>query len=367
MIQTDAALNPGNSGGPLVNQYGEVIGVNALAAGQNINFAISIDLAKDAINELKVGHNRNWIGLNLMPNEYPDYFGVEGGLIVLGVDSGSSASTAKILPADLLLTLEGIQVTSRKDVCKVLRSHSDNDQLKVEILRVGGNEWQLLDGKVEINAPKGGAELEPVRTGARGSASNSGAAASESANGGDDNFTTLTHDFSSDTGAWPTGDVGWVVATVGNGEYSVLLRDPYGYFLGAIPEPDTEVMGIVADVLIQNEARAGVALRFQKNGDARSYYACWIDRTNHYGCLVSVNDQWTTLAELTPTSAIVPGQVNRVALMTIGNLVKFHINDQEIASFTDDRVSHGRPAVYVENFETEAGAIFDNVRIIVPK
>src|SRR5439155_22887015 len=69
LIQTDANITHGNSGAPLVNERGEVIGINSLGFEQEkgINFAIAINYAKPIIKDLEAGKNRNYVGLNLAP------------------------------------------------------------------------------------------------------------------------------------------------------------------------------------------------------------------------------------------------------------------------------------------------------------
>jgi hypothetical protein len=121
-------------------------------------------------------------------------------------------------------------------------------------------------------------------------------------------------------------------------------------------------------VLVQGNARAGVALRWSQD-DARrgSYYACWIDSADLFGCFVSVGDQWTTLQEPISNPAIVPGAVNKVGLTAVGDVVTFSVNDTELARFSDARVAEGVPALYLENFDTEAGAVYDDVTVVIPR
>ena len=151
LIKMDAAINPGNSGGPLVNVRGDVIGINTLgrSAAQNTNYAIEMSHAQPIIKQLEASQNRNYIGLNLVANEFSDFFGVEGGMAVIGVASGSPAAQAKVAPVDLLLKMEGKSIASAADVCNVLRSHTDGDVLAVEFLRADSGE--LLQGEVVID------------------------------------------------------------------------------------------------------------------------------------------------------------------------------------------------------------------------
>lgn len=165
LIQHDAAVNPGNSGGPLVTRNGEVIGVNSLfidpAFGQSMYWAIDINQAKPIIDELEDGNNRLWHGMNLVPNTYPDYFGSEEGLVVAAVGSGSSASSVGVQPAYLLTHLEGLSVNTMEDVCRVLRSQNEGDSVSVEFMNVTETHWEFYEGEVVLGG-SGGADLELV-------------------------------------------------------------------------------------------------------------------------------------------------------------------------------------------------------------
>ena len=147
LIQTDASINPGNSGGPLVNMRGEVVGINTVkveysASGrpiQGLNFAIGTSFAKEIVAQLQWGENLHWVGLNTIPNsaEIADHFGLttSEGLLVYAAATGSPADSGDLQPGDVLISMEGVAVNSKADLCSVLKSHHPDDLLKVEILR----------------------------------------------------------------------------------------------------------------------------------------------------------------------------------------------------------------------------------------
>lgn len=356
LIQTDATINPGNSGGPLINQYGEVVGINSLGIHSdrvsNINFAISIDAAKSIIEHLQSGSNQQWLGLNLVPNTYKKYFGTEQGMVVAGVDSGSPAAKAGILPASLLLALENSKVNSMADVCKILRSHGDGDQLKVKLFYTNQKKEWLFDGEVALGAPEQTDEINPQPIPAPTPAPQA-------------NF---SDDFSSNTSGWDTNNSAGLQETLSDGAYTIILKRSSAYVLSQLHiDQNIPNSAVAVDVLVHGNARAGVALRHSKNQQGNSYIACWIDGGNQYGCFVAVNNQLTTLAEATTSDAIQAGQVNRVALQTAGQQIKLLINGKLVANFTDNRVATGVPALYVENFDGAAGASFDNLALYLPK
>ncbi len=128
MIQTDAAINPGNSGGPLVDSSGNVVGMNTATAGttsegtqaQNIGFAIPASEIESELPILEKGGTTGspgaYIGVEVEDNspvlaqEYG--FAVQTGAVVIVVEPGSPASSAGLVPGDVIISLAGKPVTS---------------------------------------------------------------------------------------------------------------------------------------------------------------------------------------------------------------------------------------------------------------
>jgi S1-C subfamily serine protease len=145
VIQTDAALNPGNSGGPLLNSRGEVVGVNtALIRGaQAICFAVAIDIATWVIPQLlKHGRvRRGFLGVGgttmQLDRRVILAYGLEQdtGVRVLSVDTGSPAAAAGILPGDVVLGINGATVTSPDALHQALDADSIARDSVVKLLR----------------------------------------------------------------------------------------------------------------------------------------------------------------------------------------------------------------------------------------
>ncbi len=170
LIQTDAAINRGNSGGPLVNQRGEVIGItSAIASETGMNagygFAIPITLAKKVMDDI-VKHGKVRVGvLGILIREVtPEDAGVAGMTDIRGakVDgfnpaTGSGAERAGMQAGDIIITADGNPVERVSTLQRIVRNHEPGDNVQLEVMRYG----QKKSFSVKLT------ELaEPVRTAA---------------------------------------------------------------------------------------------------------------------------------------------------------------------------------------------------------
>jgi len=145
VLQTDAALNPGNSGGPLVNSRGEVIGVNTamILPAQGICFAIGVDLAKFVATSLiRDGRIvRGWIGVagqNAMLRRHlvrRHDLAHESGVLVLSVERGSPAERTGLREGDIIVSLAGKPVAGVDDLHKLLAGNAIGVRTSISVLR----------------------------------------------------------------------------------------------------------------------------------------------------------------------------------------------------------------------------------------
>ncbi len=145
VIQTDAALNPGNSGGPLVNSRGEVIGINTatIVSAQGLCFAIGIDTAKFVASQL-LQHGRvrrSWIGIAGQNVPLPRRLAYEyqlkesTGILVVSVQDGSPASHAALREGDIIVAIADQPVAGIDALHRLLTAECAGMTLSVEILR----------------------------------------------------------------------------------------------------------------------------------------------------------------------------------------------------------------------------------------
>ncbi len=147
VLQTTAALNNGNSGGPLINRYGQVIGINTLkmsgtgapdeATVEGLGFALPISSASFVINDIIADgkfHGTPTLGIMVATYDTED-----GGTIVAAVEvaAGSAAEEAGVETGDIILAVNGQEITTTAELMAIRRQHTIGDTLTLTILRDG--------------------------------------------------------------------------------------------------------------------------------------------------------------------------------------------------------------------------------------
>ncbi len=166
-IQTDAAINKGNSGGPLFNMYGEVIGINTAIISPSggsigIGFAVPTELAQNIVQQLiEFGETRRgWLGVRIQPvtDEVSESLGLKEarGALVSGVIKGGPVDNGTIKAGDVIITFDGKQVKEMRDLPLAVAESPVGKAVDVIIMRDGKEQTV----KVTLGRLEDGAEAE---------------------------------------------------------------------------------------------------------------------------------------------------------------------------------------------------------------
>ena len=151
-IQTDAAVNPGNSGGALVNTKGELVGINTLIKTQTgtymgYSFAIPSSIVQKVVADLmEYGVvQRAMLGILYgdVTQEFIDYYGEKyninelGGAAVTSVEKGGAADVAGIKVGDVIIALDNTQIDARNNLAEIMTRYKPNDKVKISVKRDG--------------------------------------------------------------------------------------------------------------------------------------------------------------------------------------------------------------------------------------
>jgi serine protease Do len=185
-IQTDVAVNPGNSGGPLLNAAGQVVGVNAQIYSRSggymgLSFAIPADIAAKVANQLKtsgkVAHGRLGVGIQGIDQTLAQSFGLKdsSGALIGNVEKNSPAEKAGFKPGDVIRGIDGVAMVDSTDVTSRIGNTAPGTKLAIEVWRDGkpvtlsATVGALDDGKIakadaDATEPKGklGVAVRPL-------------------------------------------------------------------------------------------------------------------------------------------------------------------------------------------------------------
>lgn len=149
-LQTDAAINEGNSGGPLFNAKGEVIGINTAKMSddvQGIGFAIPINILQEKLTFLsKVPVYTGFTAKDLSP-EAMEALNISNGIVVIAVDQGSPADEAGLEEKDIILKFDGQEILKTTEMTELRERHEVGDIINMEVKR--GND--IFQVKLEIS------------------------------------------------------------------------------------------------------------------------------------------------------------------------------------------------------------------------
>jgi serine protease Do len=176
-LQTDVAVNPGNSGGPLFNLQGEVVGINSQIYSRSggymgVSFAIPVDVAMRVKDQIvatgKASHARLGVAVQQVDQALAESFGLKQaeGAVVSTVVPGSAASKAGLQPGDVILKFNGKPIGAAGELSALVGQAVPGDKAKLEIWRKGETK--------EVNATLGEAETQTAEASGKGAPSESG-------------------------------------------------------------------------------------------------------------------------------------------------------------------------------------------------
>jgi len=177
-IQTDVAVNPGNSGGPLFNLRGEVVGINSQIYSRTggfmgLSFAIPIDVAMDIQQQLrasgKVTRGRIGVGIQAVTKEMAESFGLPkaSGALVNAVEPGSPAEKAGIQVSDVVLRFDGKPINSADDLVRLVGNTKPGAKVQLQVWRGKATRdltvtiGEMSDERAAARAPRRGAPGKP--------------------------------------------------------------------------------------------------------------------------------------------------------------------------------------------------------------
>jgi serine protease Do len=155
VVGHDASLNPGNSGGPLVNSKAELLGINTFGFGTGQQYSISASRVLELAEQLKKGSTADDVGWDLVPNEGRDELGYDNawvrgggdpwvpqrdGLLNLALPPTNSPAREKVFAGDTILRINDQPMDSIQDVCSLLRSEGPGANLDVDMVDKDGDE-----------------------------------------------------------------------------------------------------------------------------------------------------------------------------------------------------------------------------------
>ncbi|EQB05183.1 hypothetical protein L485_03425 [Sphingobium baderi LL03] len=147
-IQTDAAINRGNSGGPMFDMQGQVIGINNAIYSPNggsvgIGFAIPAEIAAPIVEKLKAGQSidRGYLGVRIQPvaDDLAEALGIphRRGAFVQSVEPGNAADKAGVRPGDVIITVDGKEVSAGQSLSYLIANTDPGERIPIALIRAG--------------------------------------------------------------------------------------------------------------------------------------------------------------------------------------------------------------------------------------
>ncbi len=366
VIEYDATTNPGNSGGPVVDTNGNVLGVHFASNSQARQaFGISHDIAESVIPELQSGKNIDTIGVNGQAVASED--GQLTGVWVSSVQSGSPADKAGIEPADIITMMENLVLATdgtMADYCDILRSHKPGDTLGVTVLRWPTQEvleGQLNGRAMEVTSAGGGSSSSGGETG--GSTSSGSEVNTNASQPGDVYFSTQFDDVNemSNWFAYLVNDQNNRILDAKDSDYKATIHDStlrfeftgdqtykYVYFIFSPLSTNNVRIETTASNLGRNNNNVSLICRYTQDG----WYEFNIANNGKFNILryIASSRAYRALWTGASTAIKMGNETNQYDADCNGDKLTLYINGDLVKTVTDKSLKDGQIGLSVSSF-----------------
>lgn len=352
VIAHDATSNPGNSGGPLVNSDGKVVGVNfASRADANQYFAISADTARGVVEKLRTGVNFESIGVNGTIVSSED--GSITGVWVSSVASGSPADKTGLKPGDIITQMEGLVVGTdgtMSDYCSIIRTHDENSTLSLTVLRWSTQE--ILEGQLNGRELKATGSLQGNVGGSSGDSATS--------SGGNTTVDSSLSDYSTFVYGSEPENPDEIQFFMQDEHLHVYINGDYWPYLVYDP---MEFSNVTVSTVVENSPVQEQIKLICRYDPSQGYYEFKFDSDGYYKIsLIQFGGDLVDLTDFESTDKVNTGATDQYAAVCDGNTLSMYIDGELIASVQDSHLSSGKVGVGASTSASDPlEAVFDSI------
>jgi S1-C subfamily serine protease len=362
VIEYDATTNPGNSGGPVLTQDAQVVGVHYAGNSDTRQaFGISREIAKGVVEQLKKGDNQDWIGVNGQAVSNED--GSLTGVWVSSVESGSPADKAGVQGGDIITKMEDLVLAtdgSMADYCDILRSHTAKDTLDLEVLRFATSE--LLDGQLNGRELAVTATLDTSAESSSGGSTSDGSQASDAAPSGtynpdasasgDQYYAT---EFDNPLNDWiyflNKGQESGFSAEIADSKFHVEIVDPNTwiyFYLDPLEGPDVRI-DTKFDNLGRNNNNVSLICRYSDDG----WYEFNVANNGEYTIFRydAPTQEYTALFSGGSTAINTGKDSNEITAICKGDQLTLGINGVAVRTIRDKNLKSGKVGLSLSSFD----------------
>jgi S1-C subfamily serine protease len=347
----DATSNPGNSGGPIVNADGQVLGVNfASRSDAKQYFAIPAATAKGVVEKLATGVDFESIGVNGTIVSNDD--GTLTGVWVSSVASGSPADKTGLKPGDIITQIEGLVIGTdgtMNDYCSVIRTHDSTATLSLTVLRWSTQE--VLEGQINGRELKVTGSFGGGTSSSDSSGSSSGGSSGSSASSGDYEYFVY--------GSNPSESELNIYTSDGKLTFEI-HGDHWPYLYNTTIDASNESVNAVVENI--SGQQQDIKLFCRMTPDESWYEFKYISEgyivINYLG-----SDGFEEIYNFETNNQVNTGSTDTYSATCNGDTLSMYIDGQLVAQTHDSRLSSGYAGVGVASDNSDANIVFDSLEI----